>query len=184
MKDKIYLVFGVLIILAIAVYFFMQQQSVVPEEVSHASSFEECVQEGNPVMESYPRQCNTKDGKNFVEYIGNGLEKRDLIRLESPQPNQTIESPLVITGEARGYWFFEASFPIVLTNWDGLIIAEGFATAQDEWMTEEFVPFEATLTFVVDPDVYSKKGTLILQKDNPSGLPENDDALEIPVMFK
>ena len=34
-------------------------------------SFEECVAAGNPVMESYPRQCRTDDGKNFVEVIGN-----------------------------------------------------------------------------------------------------------------
>jgi len=35
-------------------------------EVS-VTSFEECVAAGNPVMESYPRQCRTADGKNFVE---------------------------------------------------------------------------------------------------------------------
>jgi len=69
---------------------------------------------------------------------------------------------------------------VILTNWDGLIIAQGIAT---EWMTTEFVPFEATLTFVVDKNVYSNKGTLVLRKDNPSGLSEYDDALEIPVVF-
>lgn len=33
------------------------------------SSFEECVDAGNPVMESYPRQCRTQDGRLFVEEI-------------------------------------------------------------------------------------------------------------------
>ena len=33
------------------------------------SSFEQCVEAGNPVMESYPRQCRTHDGKHFVEAI-------------------------------------------------------------------------------------------------------------------
>jgi len=32
-------------------------------------SFEDCVSAGNPVMESYPRQCRTNDGQNFVEDI-------------------------------------------------------------------------------------------------------------------
>ncbi len=112
--------------------------------------------------------------------------KNDLITVQNPQPNQVIASPLEIRGEARGTWFFEASFPIVLTDWDGKIIAEGIAQAQDEWMTEEFVAFRATLTFENpswDAD-FSKRGALILQKDNPSGLPENDDALEIPVRFE
>ncbi len=34
-----------------------------------APGFEECVAAGNPVMESYPRQCRTPDGKHFVEII-------------------------------------------------------------------------------------------------------------------
>ena len=33
------------------------------------TSFEECVAAGNPVMESYPRQCRTEDGNLFVEEI-------------------------------------------------------------------------------------------------------------------
>ena len=111
----------------------------------------------------------------------------DRNRLTEPVPGDTIESPLVLTGEARGTWYFEATFPIVLTNWDGLIIAEGYAEAEGDWMTEEFVPFTATLTFTNpvqegDPD-FMHTGYLILQKDNPSGLPENDAALEIPVRF-
>jgi len=115
--------------------------------------------------------------------------KKDLIRLETPLPNSTITSPLLIKGEARGNWFFEASFPIYLTNWDGLIIAEEYATAQSDpanpddagWMTTGFVPFTATLTFK-NPE-YKNNGSLILKKDNPSGLPEHDDALEIPIFF-
>ena len=119
-----------------------------------------------------------------VEDTGNAAQKAGLIRLTAPLPNATVSSPLTITGEARGYWYFEASFPVVLVDWDGRIIAQGIATAKDEWMTEEFVPFEATLTFVADKNVYSNRGALILQKDNPSGLPEYDDALEIPVVIK
>lgn len=147
------------------------------------TNFEECVAIGNPMMESYPSKCRHGD-KTFIENIGNEFEKMDLIQLDTPRPNQVIKSPLTIKGQARGYWFFEASFPVVLTNWDGLIIAEGIATAKDEWMTEDFVPFEAVIEFIVDKDIYSNKGTLILRKDNPSGLPEHDDALEIPVTYE
>jgi hypothetical protein len=49
-------------------------------------------------------------------------------------------------------------------------------------MTEDFVDFEAELDFE-KPDLY-ERGSLILQKANPSGLPENDEALEITVNFK
>lgn len=143
--------------------------------------FFSCVEAGNLVMESYPRQCRHED-QSFIENIGNELEKSDLIRVYEPRPNNEIESPFVVSGEARGFWFFEADFPVVLVDWDGLIIAEGTATAESDWMTESFVSFRAELEFVT-PSV-SNRGILILQKDNPSGLPQNDDALEVPVIFK
>mgnify|MGYP001579147394 CR=1 FL=1 len=128
----------------------------------------------------------SKEGEK-VEPIA---EKPGLIRVFTPRPNQAISSPLIIEGEARGYWFFEATFPVVLTNWDGLIIAQHYAQAQDEWMTEEYVPFKAVLEFEspafpgADENHFSRRGYLILQKSNPSGLPEYDDALEIPIWFK
>lgn len=114
-------------------------------------------------------------------------DNSDMIVLTSPVSDAVVTSPLTITGQARGGWYFEASFPVMLTNWDGLIIAEGVASAQGDWMTSEFVPFTATLNFTNpynagDPD-FMKRGTLILKNDNPSGLPENDRAIEIPVRF-
>jgi hypothetical protein len=33
------------------------------------SNFQECAAAGNPVMESYPRQCATKDGRTFIEDV-------------------------------------------------------------------------------------------------------------------
>jgi hypothetical protein len=109
----------------------------------------------------------------------------DRIRLDSPLPGDTVRSPLTIRGQARGGWYFEADFPVVLANWDGLVIAEHYATAQGEWMTPEYVPFEAVLEFEAPEFIgeFSRRGSLILQRDNPSDLPANDDALEITVYF-
>jgi hypothetical protein len=109
--------------------------------------------------------------------------KKDLIVLTTPAPLSKITSPVTLTGMARGYWFFEASFPVTIVNWDGVIIGEGIATADGEWMTEDFVPFTATVDFTFDPATPYTRGTIILKKDNPSGLPEHDDALEIPITF-
>jgi hypothetical protein len=39
------------------------------------SSFEECAAAGNPVMESYPRQCRTQDGRLFVEELEESPER-------------------------------------------------------------------------------------------------------------
>ena len=40
---------------------------------ANIESFEDCIAAGNPAMESYPRQCRTSDGKNFVEQIDTNL---------------------------------------------------------------------------------------------------------------
>ncbi|MEK7606502.1 MAG: Gmad2 immunoglobulin-like domain-containing protein [Patescibacteria group bacterium] len=157
-------------------FFFPPNTSVEGDEIT---TFEECAAK-YPVMESYPEQCRTPDGKHFTRDIGNELEKMNLIRINTPRPGETIESPLTITGEARGYWFFEASFPVVLLNANGQEIATGIAQAQGEWMTEDFVPFSTTLTFTNDT---TQKGTFLLKKDNPSGLPENEDRLVVPVII-
>ena len=131
------------------------------------TNFLECEAAGYPVMKSYPRQCQVKD-MIFVEEVGITDEaeksKANLVKLESVHAGDSITSPISIV------------------NWDGLIIGQGVAQAKGEWMTEGFVPFEANISF--DKATYKNNGSIILQKDNPSGLPENDDALEIPIFFK
>ncbi len=107
--------------------------------------------------------------------------KEDLIVVENPRAQEEISSPLFISGKARGYWFFEASFPIELVDENNNLIAQTIAQAKGEWMTEDFVPFEATLNFV---NPKTNKGFLIFRKDNPSGLKENDDELRVPIIFK
>lgn len=144
--------------------------------ISKIDSFESCVKAGNPVLESYPRQCRTSDGRFFTEDI----YLHPLIKITSPSPKEVVSSPVTIKGEAKGTWYFEASFPIRLLDEDGKEIAVHYAQAEGDWMTEDFVPFSATLSF---PTTTVGVGTLILQKDNPSGLPEHDDSISIPVIF-
>lgn len=141
------------------------------------TDFETCAAWGNPVMESYPRRCRFED-KTFVENIGNTLEKDDLIRVIEPQPNETLPSQFSVIGTARGFWFFEASFPVEVLSESGTRIGGGIAEALDEWMTEEFVSFRAKVS--VDPK-YEGDATLVLIKDNPSGLPEHADELSFPI---
>ena len=100
------------------------------------------------------------------------------IRVGSLKSGDSIKSPFTITGSARGIWFFEASFPIDVVDKDGKVIAQGYAEAQSDWMTENFVPFKALITFNVTT---TQTGEIVLKKDNPSGLPEHDKQIRIPV---
>jgi hypothetical protein len=109
--------------------------------------------------------------------------KDDMIVLDYPLAGSTITSPLTITGKARGNWYFEASFPVVLVDWDGRIIAEGHAEAQGDWMTTEYVPFKGTITFTKPDTSVSSRGWIILKKDNPSGESKFDNALEVEIKY-
>lgn len=125
---------------------------------------------------------NRKIDKSPITY-------KNQIEIYSPRSNEKIKSPLKISGRARGNWFFEANFPVILTNWDGMIIAESYVQANGDWMTENFVDFKAILEFQspvfsnVSQDHFSRKGYLIFKKANPTGLAQYDDALEIPIEF-
>ncbi len=106
--------------------------------------------------------------------------KKNLITVSNLVSGQQIKSPFILKGQARGNWFFEASFPYELKDGNGMVLASGPVQAQGNWMTTNFVPFSLTLTF---PTPVTATGTLILKKDNPSGEPQNDDQLVIPVTF-
>ncbi|MDD4290609.1 MAG: Gmad2 immunoglobulin-like domain-containing protein [Patescibacteria group bacterium] len=95
-------------------------------------------------------------------------------------PNQKINSPLLIKGQARGMWFFEGSFPIKLLDQNYQEIITITAKAQSDWMTQDFVSFESILEF---EKAKTQRGFIVFQKDNPSGLPENDEKIYIPIIF-
>jgi hypothetical protein len=105
--------------------------------------------------------------------------KDDLIVLDTPLPQSSVQSPLKISGRARGSWYFEASFPVKLYDAKHKLISQTVAQAQSDWMTNDYVPFTATLTFIST----TANGTLVLEKDNPSGLPQNENQLAVPITF-
>jgi len=106
---------------------------------------------------------------------------KNIIRIDKIKSGDKISTPLEMSGLARGYWFFEGSFPIEILDENRQIIIQGVAEAQKEWMTEDFVPFKIILDFLVEKE---QNGFIILKRDNPSDLKENDAQIEIPVILK
>ena len=96
--------------------------------------------------------------------------------------NQVVSNPIKIVGKARGNWFFEASFPIQLVDADGNILASTAAKAESDWMTNDFVNFNAELTYTKATS--TRRALLVLNKDNPSGNPDFDQSIFIPVILK
>ena len=148
-------------------------------------SFEACVAAGYPVMESYPRQCKTQDGRTYAEeptpaqvaamITYKNASVADVV-VTNPTPGAVTGKTFTVTGKARG-WYFEASFPVKVLDANGKVLATGIAQAQSDWMTSEFVAFKAPITV---PTSYIGKATPVLMKDNPSGMPENDASASFP----
>ncbi len=112
------------------------------------------------------------EASQIVAVRGAGSCQSENIVVAAPLPGKSIRSPLKIRGRARGSWFFEGDFPVILEDRAGTVIASGFVAATDEWMTKEFVPFEGTLESKKPSGVES--GFLVFKKDNPSDCKELD----------
>ncbi|OHA26750.1 MAG: hypothetical protein A3C06_01225 [Candidatus Taylorbacteria bacterium RIFCSPHIGHO2_02_FULL_46_13] len=174
------IIFVVLVVVCILGWYALKHYTT--RTISSITTFEECAQAGYPIMESYPRQCRTPDGRNFVEQISVATSTlSDLIVVDSPKPGATVKSPIHISGKARGNWYFEASFPVILKDVNGKVIIQTPMQAKGDWMTTEFVPFE--LDLALPTSTVPGPVTLILQKDNPSGLPQHDAQIEIPLII-
>ncbi len=149
------------------------------------SSFEDCVKAGYPVMETYPRQCKTLVGANFVEVITATISYKNatsnLITVDTPLPDALVTKNFTVSGKARGTWYFEATFPLSLVSNSGTVITTAIARANTDWMTEDFVPF--TANFILK-NSYTGPATLILRNDNSSGLPEKDASISFPIVIK
>lgn len=114
------------------------------------TSFSECVAAGNPVMESYPRQCRSGD-VTFVEEIPSpdvsldtpSLSASGNMRVDEPRADAVISSPLVVTGMAR---VFENTVEWKLTDAAGLTLTSGFVTA-DSGEVGSMTPFRIEKAF-------------------------------------
>lgn len=122
---------------------------------------------------------NTKNLTDTTSTASPVLHER--VSVTYPKPNANVPKKFRVTGEAPGNWFFEASAPVMVRTPDGDKVAQSTAQTDGDWMTTKQVKFHADVT--INP-AYSGAATLVLLKDNPSGLPENDDSLEIPIVVE
>lgn len=192
------ILFALLVLLATVILILIPSSSIVSNEIkimisNPASTY--CQNEGGRVDVrtnsdgSQTGYCVFSDNSECDEWafmlkrcsVGQNVQPQVSVRSVNIRPNVLVLSPLRINGEAKGNWFFEASFPVKIYDSNGKLLGSVPAQAQGEWMTENFVPFSATLTFE-KPE--TETGYLVLERDNPSGLPENGGEYKIPVRFK
>ena len=178
MSTKILILFASILLMAfmnISCIIFNQAGDSQGEQTETAAEREE--EESDKIEDTVGTESETDD----EDYQTTADDLSDFIIVDSPRPDQIITSPLIIEGQARGTWFFEASFPVRLLDAEGNIVAEYYAQTEEEWMTEEFISFSSRLEFEAP---VTDTGTLVLIKDNPSDIREYDAQLEIPIRFR
>jgi hypothetical protein len=140
------------------------------------------VKHGNPGSPASITGCGggVKSPINGSAENPSALPQSDEIKIVRPLAGEKIVSPVEISGQARGQWFFEASFPIKLVDASGKVVAQGTARAESDWMTTDWVDFIAQLEFARPA---TETGTLVFQNDNPSGLAQNAKQYSLPIKF-
>lgn len=179
----------------LAVFYLLWDRSTDDEPVT-MNSFEDCVAAGNPAAESHPRQCtDAATGKSFTEELNEGgvdsgqeLQTRQYesvrgttITIDDWADGRMVDGNLTITGMVPGSWSFEGSFPVAVVMQGDIGLPGGTAQLSGDWMTTEQVPFSVTLD-LSGAELAGEKLDIVLQKANPSDLPENDDSLRLPVV--
>lgn len=134
----------------------------------------EWIKHGNPSAPKPTKPCGEQKPSE-----GELKEEQEVI-LDSPKTGEAVSSPILIQGRARGFWFFEAIFSVWLIDDAGNELAIDYVEAEGEWMTGDFVQFKGSLNFKVNT---TTNATLILEKANPSGLPEFEKKIKVPIVL-
>lgn len=191
MKRTPLIVVIVLAVLVVGLGTWLLVRLLTPPAPS-VNSYAECVAAGYPILEIYPEQCRTPDGRTFTNpdsppltpapTTGEFTSEGGVPVTVDDWTEQPVTSPLTLSGEVPGTWAFEASFPVQLVDAEGRVLGEAAAQLEGDWMTDEMVPFSVTVEFE-NPPSGSADGFLVLVKENASGMPEHDDTVRIPVTF-
>ena len=99
-------------------------------EISTVTNFDECVAAGNPVMESYPRQCRSLDGQLFVEDIN--IQKTegvfaDTMMYTKNGPTIDEQKGFFVDEIAYGvYWLVGSGYQTMfVTTSQGVVVVDG-----------------------------------------------------------
>lgn len=147
------------------------------ESINQIDDFEGCAFNYG-VVSIHPKTCLTPEGDFFVKYSLD--DSRVEIDLDKEWPIN--KGKLLVSGKITGQWFFEASFVAKLWDESGRDISQGLAEAKEDWMTSDLIPFE--VVFEIPATWQKERAILVLVKDNPSGLPEHEDALALPIKIR
>ncbi len=142
---------------------------------------------GLSIFVSFSEKRNTNILMNILEKQADNYHPRnkqiisesDLVSF-SILPNSAVHGVISYRGIIKNNYFFEGNIRINILNMNKQILKESHATATTDWMTSGPVSFEGVIDLSMLP-----KGPAYMEihNDNPSGLPENDKSILIPIVI-
>lgn len=115
-------------------------------------------------------------------------------KLEIPAPmvmffdlndHDRVHGNQIITGKAPGYYFFEGSFPVILTDVNGTPFATVIAKTKEDWTVTKTTHFSVILP---ETFTYTGVGSILFKKDDPSDGEVPFDPIRdqrmVPVIFE
>ena len=79
--------------------------------VDELITFKECEEAGNPILESYPRQCKTSDGRTFIEEFCSKIDTQELLTLADAKQiainsecGDMLKEPSMCNQETGTWW--------------------------------------------------------------------------------
>lgn len=163
MKQRVWIVVIFLFTLSVLGAYFFYSEIFRSRKSAGISSFDQCVAAGNPVGESYPRQCWTLDGKHFVEAI--------------PDSQIPLPGPITITGKVTclpkvgtGPQTMECALGLLADNGEYYALRYARGPDPDYQFSQTDLPVEVEGTLLSDvpsgPDgnQYAVAGTIEVQR--------------------
>jgi len=125
MNNKKHLLYLLIAVAVLSLIIVTTQFAKKTEVISYAVNFEECVANGNLVMESYPRQCTAGNGTVFVEVIDSTAVDQNIADEFNPkspkgEDYETIETvQFSVASQKRGCGSFSRQ-PCLVVNGENL----------------------------------------------------------------
>jgi len=119
---------------------------------------------------------NTTEEK-LPEILGN---KDDLVSF-SVVSGSTISGKMAVSGIVKNAYFFEGNILLNVLDQNKNVLKTGHGSAITDWMTSGPVSFQGIIDTLGLP---TGAAYIEIRNDNPSGMPENNKSILIPVVIQ
>lgn len=184
MKYAIIALVVTVVLAAVGAFFFFPNltKGLQPKPATAVKTFEDCVEAGNLVVATEPRECHTK-GKQIFYEVYNGVLLADVIKVTEPKPNSLVTSPFRVTGEAVGGWYYADQLMVRLEDDMGKILFTKPFKSLESTKTNSFVPFTGAVVFT-KAEATTSAGKLVIERTNTEFNDGELGPLVIPVVFE